>query len=144
MTSSLIHSLRGFPAFMRSTAALVLVAFTLMILQPTLAAAQAAKHAKPAATPDHSAEAQLSRMLQQIEDRLARTEAKLQKHQDASTERHELKQLRQTLKQLDAAAQEDFAQVEQHIHDHHLPPVILERHQAMVEHYQQELKGLIP
>jgi hypothetical protein len=138
----LIHRLRGLPAFMRSTAALVLVAFTLMVLQPTIAAAQAAKHAKPVTAPDHSAEAQLSRTLQQIEDRLARVEHKLQKHQDAGTERHELKQLRQTLKQLDAAAQEDFAQVEQHIHEHHLPSVILERHQAMVEHYQQALQNL--
>ncbi|WAK00608.1 transglutaminase-like domain-containing protein [Methylobacter sp. YRD-M1] len=142
MSTSLITFMSASHQFMRSTAATVLIAFTLMILQPTLAAAQAAKHAKPAATPDHSAEAQLSKTLQKIEDRLARTEAKLQKHQDASTERHELKQLRQTLKQLDAAAQEDFAQVEQHIHDHHLPTVILERHQAMVEHYQQELQGL--
>ena len=142
ITSSLIHSLRGFPAFMRSTAALVLVAFTLMILQPTIAAAQAAKHAKPVPTPDSSAEAQLARTLQQIEDRLAQTEAKLQKHQDAGTERHELQQLRQTLKQLDATTREDFAQVEQHIHDHHLPSVILERHQAMVEHYQQALQNL--
>jgi hypothetical protein len=142
MTSSLIHSLRGFSSFMRNTAALVLVTFTLMVLQPTIAAAQAAKHAKPAPKPEHSAETQLSRTLQQIEDRLARTEAKLQKHQDANTERHELKQLRQTLKQLDAKAREDFAQVEQHIHDHHLPSVILERHQAMVDHYQQELQGL--
>lgn len=63
ITSSLIHILRGLPAFMRSTAALVLIAFTLMILQPTIAAAQAAKPAKPATAPDHSAEAQLSRTL---------------------------------------------------------------------------------
>ncbi|MGJ0490843.1 hypothetical protein [Methylobacter sp.] len=61
---------------MRSTATLVLVTFTLMILQPTIAAAQAAKHAKPTPTPDHSAETQLSRTLQQIED-------KLQKHRSA-------------------------------------------------------------
>jgi hypothetical protein len=142
MSISLITFMSASHRFMRSTATTVLIAFSLMILQPTIAAAQAAKHAKPVTAPDHSAEAQLSRTLQQIEDRLARTEHKLQKHQDAGTERHELKKLRQTLKQLDATTRENFAQIERHIHDHHLPSVILERHQAMVEHYQQELQGL--
>jgi hypothetical protein len=151
MSISLITFMRARHSFMRSTAATVLMAFSLMILQPTVAAAQAAgtatgaqaaKHAKPASPPDNSAETRLSRTLQRIEDKLARTEEKLQKHQDASAERHELKQLRQTLRQLDATALEDFAQVERHIQDHHLDPVILERHQAMVDHYQQELQNL--
>jgi hypothetical protein len=142
MSTSLITFMSASHQFMRSTATTVLIAFSLMILQPTIAAAQTAKTPKATVKPDNSAEAHLSRTLQQIEDKLARTEAKLQQHQEASSERHELKQLRQTLRQLDATAQEDFAQVERHIHDHHLPPVILERHQAMVDHYQQELNSL--
>ena len=143
ITSSLIHRLRGFPAFMRSTATLVLVTFTLMILQPTIAAAQAAKHAKPVTAPDHSAEAQLSRTLQQIEDRLARTEHKLQKHQDASAERHELERLQQTLKQSDQAVRQNFNQMEKLITKKRMASVILERHQAMVAHYQEEYQTLI-
>jgi hypothetical protein len=142
MSTSLITFMSASHQLMRSTATTVLIAFSLMILQPTIAAAQTAKTPKATVTPDNNAETQLSRTLQRIEDKLARTEDKLQKHQDASAERHELKQLRQTIKQLDATVREGFAQVEQHIQDHHLDPVILERHQAMVDHYQQELQNL--
>lgn len=140
MSTSLITLMRTRNSFMRGTAATVLMAFSLMILQPTVAAAQAAGTATVA--PDTSAETQLSKTLQRIETQLARAEEKLQNQQDASAERFELKQLRQTLIQLDATVREGFTQVEQHIQDHHLDPVILDRHQAMVDHYQLELQSL--
>ncbi|MBN2701233.1 MAG: hypothetical protein JXR29_07270 [Methylothermaceae bacterium] len=142
MQIPLLASMRHTSRFMRGTAASVLIAFVMLILQPTIAAARSANTPAP---PRHSdgVEAKLSRTLQLIERKLASAEDKLQRHQGASAERRDIRQLRNTLKQLDSAARKDFARIERHILDHQLAPVILERHRAMINNYRRELQSLI-
>jgi hypothetical protein len=141
MPSSLITLMRLSHSFMRGTAGVVLITFSLMVLQPAITAVQAAT-ATPTAAPDDSAETQLANTLVQIEEKLAKLEDKLQNGQDVAAERSDIKLLKATLSPLDAAVKANFAQVEQHIHDHALPQVILDRHQAMVDTYTRELNDL--
>ena len=141
MNTSLIGIMRGTSLFMRSTAATVLIAFSIMILQPTIAAAQDELN-NTQTVMSTSAEEKLSKTLQRIEDKLTKLEQKLQNKQDSTIERNDLQQLKQTLDQQDIAVQQKFAQIKQHILDHQLAPIIMERHQTMVTNYQNELAAL--
>ncbi|MGR9052556.1 MAG: transglutaminase domain-containing protein [Gammaproteobacteria bacterium] len=146
MTSSLIKDMRAASAFMRSTATTVLIAFTLMILEPVVAAAQTAGHGSTSnatAPTTASAEDQLSKTLQRMEDKLTRLEDKLAQQLDGTLERNDLKQLQQTLHRLDQTVRQGFRQVEQRITDQGLAAVIMERHEAMVTYYQDEYQALI-
>ena len=137
----LIGAMRQSTAFMRRISATVLVAFSVLVLQPSLAAA-----ATLLDEPDviqTSAEEQYTKTLQHIEDKLSRLEAKLTEQLDGTVERNELKQLQQTLAQLDQTVQQGFQQIEQHIDDNALASIIMQRHQAMVENYQAEYQALI-
>jgi hypothetical protein len=80
-------------SFMRGTAGVVLITFSLMVLQPAITAVQAAT-AAPTAAPDDSAEAQLAHTLVQIEEKLVKLEDKLQSGQEAAAERSELRECR--------------------------------------------------
>ncbi len=143
MTTSLISEMRETSSFMRSTAAAVLIAFTMLILQPAVAAAQTVGTGTATATVTVTAEDKFSQTLQQIEAKLTRLEERLAQQLDGTLEKEDLKQLQQTLAQLDQTVRQGFQQVEQHISDHGLAAVILERHQAMVAHYQDEYQALM-
>lgn len=141
MQTPLIAAMRHASLLMRGTALTVLIAFVMLILEPTVAAAQtAATETEPTAS---SADAALSKTLQRIEEKLERLEEKLSQQLDGTLERSDLKQLRQTLAQLDQTVRQGFSRVEQHLLDHQLAPVILERHQAAVAEYQAEYEALI-
>lgn len=143
MTSSLLTWMRQAHLFSRGTAGLVLVTFSMMVLQPTVAAAQIATTAPSTVQPDDSAEAHLSRTLVRIEETLTHVVEKLEAGENADIERGELNRLKAVLRQLDAPVRTQFAAVEQHLHDHALPQEILDRHQAMVDYYTQELNDLL-
>lgn len=145
MTAPILTSLRGTRPFMRSTALTVLVAFVMLILEPTVAAAQAnnpAATATPAVTVT-SNDQRFSQTLQHIEAQLQRSQEKLSQQQNSASERGELQQLQQTLKQLDSVERQSFSNIEQQITDHRLPSEILARHQDMVDHYQAEYDALM-
>jgi transglutaminase-like putative cysteine protease len=137
ITASLIHRLRGFPAFMRSTAALVLVTFTLMILQPTIAAAQAAKHAKPtpASRPAHN-------LLDELRATTLRMKAKSERGEKRDDDEQRLLQHTDELDEEEQQAEADFQAIKQHLDDHGLPEEIKERHRQTVADYHAKMNAL--
>jgi hypothetical protein len=141
MSTSAIPALRHMTGIMRGLSATVLLAFTMLILMPTVQAAQlpAAKPADvpaPAPPPDTD-EDRLGRALQNAEETLARLEEKVQHGQKHAEEGKHLAALETDIRQLDQAVQQGFTALEQHIRDHNLAAVILERHQAMVVDYRR-------
>jgi len=141
MSTSLISAMRDTSLFMRSISGTVLMTFSLMILAPTITIAQEViSNVQPTIT--SGAEGQLPKTLQRIEAKLEKLEQKLQNQQDSTVERSELQNLQQALEQQNIEVQQNFSQIEQHILDHQLPAIILERHQAMVANYQDELTAL--
>jgi len=145
MTAPMLTRIRDTRPFMRSTALTVLVAFFMLILEPTVAAAKAnapaASAPKTAAAP--SDDQRFSQTLQHIEVKLQRLQEKLNKQQSSAPERGELQQLQQSLKQLDVIERQSFNNIEQQLIDHRLPSEILARHQDMVDHYQVEYDALM-
>jgi hypothetical protein len=147
MTAPILTRIRDTRPFMRSTALTVLVAFIMLILQPTVAAAKtttpkASTPKAPAATAP-SDDQRFSQTLQHIEAKLQRIQEKLGKQQDSASDRRELLQLQHSLKQLDVIERQSFNNIEQQLIDHRLPSEILARHQDMVDHYQAEYDALM-
>jgi hypothetical protein len=142
MTAPILTRIRDTRPFMRSTALTVLVAFFMLILEPTVAAAKTNAPKAPAVTAV-SDDQRFSQTLQQIEAKLQRIQEKLNKQQNHAPERGELQQLQHTLKQLDVIERQSFANIKQQLIDHRLPSEILARHQDMVDHYQAEYDALM-
>jgi len=141
-TLPVTHVLRRQHGFMKSIAAVVLVAFVSLYLQPLAVAAQlppAAPAAKPAPA---SNEEKLARTLESIEDRLGKFEDRLARKEDATREKDELKRLRQNLDDLDRQALADFEKIGKHLKDKNLPKVILDRHAEAVATYKAEMEAL--
>ncbi len=114
----------------------------MLILEPTVAAAQTSKPVTKHKAATDSDDQRFSQTVQQIEDNLERMHKKIDKHQDNTTERSELKKLHNSLKQLDADERKSFADIEQHLTDHHLPGEIIKRHRDMVTNYQTEYAAM--
>lgn len=143
MTAPLLTRMRNSPRVMRPIALTVLMAFLMLILEPVAIAAQNPQ--PPIAAKEKAASSGNGRFaatLESIENHLQRLHEKHSQRQDSTRERGELKQLHQTLKQLDAAERQSFKAIEQHLHEHRLPAEILDRHRAMVEHYEKEYNAL--
>jgi transglutaminase-like putative cysteine protease len=140
-TPSLIHSMRQACGFMRGTASVVLIAFTLLTLQPLAAAARTASAAPPARVPD-GPEQRFSHTVEQIETRLRRLDDTLAKRRDSRSERQELNRLKRSLGQLDQEVRRDFERTERHIADRGLANVIRQRHRDMVSRYRAEYQAL--
>ena len=141
--ASLLTNMRITRRFMRFTATIVLVAFTMLILEPAIAAAQTTNPAPTEVSPNGDDEQKFSKILQQIEDKLKNIDTKIRKQQDSSLERLELMQLQHTLKQQDIIERKNLLQIEQHLKNHNIPVEIMNRHQTMVENYQTEYNTLI-
>jgi hypothetical protein len=145
MTAPILTRIRDTRPFMRSTALTVLVAFFMLILEPTVAAAKAnaptASVPKTATAP--SDDQRFSQTLQHIEAKLQRIQEKLNKQQNSAPERGELQQLQHSLKQLDVIERQNFANIKQQLIDHRLPSEIMARHQDMVDTYQVEYDTLM-
>jgi transglutaminase-like putative cysteine protease len=140
-TPSLIHSMRQACGFMRTTASVVLIAFTLLTLQPLAAAARTKPTAAPARAPD-GAEQRFAHTVEQIETRLRRLDDTLAKRRDSRSERQELNRLKRSLGQLDQEVRRDFERTERHIADRGLAGVIRQRHRDMVSRYRTEYQAL--
>jgi hypothetical protein len=134
------HVLRRQHGFMKSIAAVVLVAFVSLYLQPLAIAAQlppAVPVGKPAPV---SNEERLARTLEAIEDRLGQLENRLARKEDATSDKDELKRLRKDLDEFDRHALADFEKIGKHLKDKNLPKVILDRHAEAVATYTAEIK----
>jgi len=127
--------------FLKAVAVTVTVAFLGLTLQPLAVAANLPAQNPPdarAATNDEK----LARTLEDIEQRLAKLEEKLDKKLDAKSEEDELRRLRAELDTLDRKALADFDAIERHLKDKNLPQVIRDRHSETVENYKTEMATL--
>jgi len=127
---------------MRVIAGLVLVTFTMLILEPAAMAAQAAP--APSQKPAHtqSDEEKLSEVMQRLDTKLAGMDDKLGKGQDTAGDQAELVTMKNEVNQLDQAVIANFQAIEDHIVSRQLPDVILQRHKDAVAKYQRELGTL--
>lgn len=140
--------------FIKTTCLVVAIAFLGLYLQPLAMAARLPEREMlpPRA---ESNEERLARKLEQIETRLekhhallerrtARRAAELTATEDAElrAERDDLKRDREELDALDKQAIEEFNKVEKYLRDKKLPLVILGRHTEAVKQYKQEMATL--
>jgi len=135
---------RGTTVFMKSVATAVALAFSMLILTPTVVAARDHYERERqlfARTP--SSEARLGQAAVSLGALLERLDGKLARAEQASAERSELRRLRGEIATLDRSVSDGFAQVEQRLVERGLPEVVLQRHRAMVEHYRAELASLL-
>ncbi len=128
--------------FLKTTAVFVAVAFLGLTLQPLALAARLPSKAAPVAKTERSNEEKLAKHLDTIEERLEKFERKLDRREDASREKQELKTLRQDLEAMDEQAIKNFEAIEKQLKDKDLPKVILDRHEEAVRTYRREMQVL--
>jgi len=144
MQQSLITRLRTARLFMRTISGTVLIAFTMLILTPTVVAARSEEAGEPQQTPVAAGgEAELSSALQTLERKMARLQAKLAKKLDALSEVEDIKALHRRIEKLDKKIARQFSEIEAFLIEKNLPPVILQRHRETVEAYRAELARLL-
>lgn len=125
-------------------ASMVTVCFGMMILAPTVAAANdAMEDADNEALIAGSEERQLSNAVAKVKRTLERLQGKIDKNEDGTLEKNELKQLENTVRQLDQTVSQRFDQIAQHIQTKNLDPVIQQRHTDMVSTYRTEFDALV-
>ena len=144
MKQPLIGRMREISALMRTIAASVLVTFAMLILQPAAMAARAeiAEQKRQAAL-EAGEEAKLSQAVRKIERQLDRVGRKLEKGQATGVDEQALEALRQEVTTLANAVSRNFEEVEAHIRDHKLDPIIMQRHEAAVAQFEQELSAML-
>jgi hypothetical protein len=105
---------------LKGIASVVTAAFLLLTLQPLAIAANQAP-AVPATPRVRTNYEKLARHIESIETKLGQLEGKLNKKEDATKEKGELKTLRQDLDTLDIQALADFDAIEAHLKAKNLP-----------------------
>jgi len=144
METPVIESVRRNHPLLRSVAAIVVVAFSMLILSPAAAATRAEiERQQKEATTEAGVEQQLSRVVRQLEHRLTTIQRKLNAAENAQSDQQQLKPLQQQLKNLDRQVQQKFTRIEADLIAKGLPAKILERHQTMVGSYQAELATML-
>ncbi len=106
-----IGGLRRSHGLMRTIAAIVSLAFAMLILAPTAMAARAEierAQAAEAGNSTQSAEAQFAKTLENTEDRLARLIERLGRQENPAAEQAAIKNLRKEVKRLDAKIIDNF------------------------------------
>jgi transglutaminase-like putative cysteine protease len=144
MMASSITALRRAQGFLRSIAVVVCIAFTMLILTPTVVAArQLTDPPATSAALAPSDEATFARTLERLENRLEKLEERLNRRLDAALDVKDVNKLKRRLERLDARLVRNFAKVRRFIQRKQLPVDILLRHETMVDTYQAELDRLI-
>jgi transglutaminase-like putative cysteine protease len=136
MSTSAIHTLRHMTGIMRGLSATVLLAFTMLILMPTVQAAQL-----PAAKPT-DAPAPVENVLGNLRDTALRARDKAEHGQGHKDEDRRLLQHEAELGHVEDEAEADFAAVEQHLESHGLPEEIKQRHRQAVADYRVKMQEL--
>ena len=145
-TSNLIGLMRGTSIAMQSIAMVVAITLTMLILAPT---AQAAREELNAPDPiakvasETSDEAEFSKKLQQLEKKLEKLQGKLDQGLDGSVELADVRQLDNTLRQLDTLVTQHFDELRSWIEAQVLSAEILQRHDDTVSTYRAELTTLL-
>jgi len=137
MTASVLDQLRHARAFMRTTAAVVVLTFSGLITAPTAAAIRTAPDTPPGHTV--SAERQLSNTVRQIRSRLGLLADKLSKGKSHANERAELAQLNSALSKLARDVRKGFERTERLVAKKGLPEVIAERQNTAVVEFEAML-----
>ncbi len=141
---SLIGTLRRAPRAMRMVAGIVIIAFTGLLLSPTVLAAKAAiEQQKQASAAEQKDETKLAKKLQKVEDKLARISERLEKQLDASVEISDVKKLNQEIRKLEKIVLKNFDKLEAQLQKKKLPTVIMDRHTNAVTVYKQEMATLL-
>jgi transglutaminase-like putative cysteine protease len=143
ITQPLITQIRAASNFVRVTASVVLVTFTMLVCAPAVAAVRTVpgQNAK-AAVREPSDEAKFAQLVQQIEDQLSSWDKKAARGQNGFAESAALNGLRARLDQSAATILDKFANQRQQILDKGLAKVILKRHDDFVAKYQSNLDRL--
>ncbi len=138
-----ILALRHGPT-LRTVAAITLVTFASLYLQPVAMAAHAAnkqmfgfQHKAKA-----SAEHELAATVDKIQARLKSMHERLNKNEDVTKDRDDLDTLRADLDQQNQEVMANFDAIGQRLKDKHLPAVILQRQADMVSKYKAQMKTL--
>lgn len=137
----LLTRLRRRHLVLRVIVLVVTAAFLNLYLQPLALAVNLSSPQRPVPH-QPTAEEELGRHLEAIEEKLERLVHKLEKREDASQEKKQLKVLREQLEALDARALRGFDDIERHLKEKKLPQVILDRHYDAVRQYKQEMATL--
>lgn len=139
-----IASLQKRQRFLRSVAAVVVVTFTTLILEPAAVAARVAvEDAQQQAANVPSSERRLSQSIEKIDEKLAKLRSKLAQKLDTKVEREELTNLRKIVEKLDKQIAKNFDDIAKHIKSKGLGETILKRHTDAVARYRSELAALI-
>jgi transglutaminase-like putative cysteine protease len=136
MSTSAIHTLRHMTGIMRGLSATVLLAFTMLILMPTVQAAQ------PSAARPADAPAPVENVLGNLRDTALRARDKAEHGQGHKDEDRRLLQHEAELGHVEDEAEADFAAVEQHLESHGLPEEIKQRHRQAVADYRVKMQEL--
>ncbi|MEW8049456.1 MAG: transglutaminase domain-containing protein [Candidatus Thiodiazotropha sp.] len=142
MGNPVITHMRQFSLFMKSTATAVVIAFGMLILTPSVVAAQSYDWSF-ISDPELSVETKLTKALQQTEELLTVMDDKLSHLQATTTEQAALVQLRSDIEQLDQAVTANFAAIAEDIQSKGLPPVIQQRQSEMEANYRAQLDELM-
>ena len=144
--SNLIGFMRGASLAMRVLASVIVITFTMLILAPTAQAAREELNTPDAiakAAPETSDEAEFSKKLQQLEKKLEKLQEKLDQGLDGSVELADVRQLDNTLRQLDTVVTQHFDELRSWIEAQGLSAEILQRHDDTVSTYRAELTMLL-
>lgn len=150
-----IAAIRTARWWVKSIAAVVLITFSGLVTSPAAAAVHAELERQQRLAPREQGEAEkLNTVLLEVKEQLGILAGKPKSGLAAAsaapavvaerqTAREALKSLRKQMQALDQAAREDFREIGQHIRQHGLSDVILQRHQAAVAKYEAEATALL-
>lgn len=142
MKISLIGLMRNTGLFMKSTALTTAITFGMMVTSPAAIALRTAE-TNPVEAGDSNPEAQLSSLLEQITQKFDALETAHEAGETTESIVSELDELQDQMIDLDREVMANFGVMEQKLKDKKLPDTIIERHQAMVAHYQAHRARII-
>ncbi len=137
---SIINSFQKAGKILKSIAITLVVTLIAQSIAPTILAAQEGK-LTPKAKSSKEVKAEMFKSLQGLSNRL--TQIKRGGKFDRKHALDRIETLENDVKNTDAAMLATFAEEEAWIKSKNLPPVILERHQKMVQHYKSQTQALL-
>ena len=142
-TLDAIGALRKSQRLMRTVAACVSLAFVMLILAPTAVAARVEiEKRNQRAALQASDEAEFSRTLRRIEERIERLETKLARGEDGNSEQAQIKQLENGLRQLEKSIRRNLDTLGAWINEQGLAPLIDQRQQQAISDFEARLAQL--
>lgn len=150
MTTWGIAALRDGGLFVRSTAAIIIIAFVGLVTSPAVAATRAEmERQERTAVPEQGESAKLNAALRATKEELRKLAGKpdvldrVASKEERKAAREALKDLREQLRELDKVARADFREIEKHLKANKLSDVILQRHHEAVAKYEAEAEALL-